>query len=57
MEDDLFKRKLAYPYRSGQIIEQFYGPLISGGEKIFLNQNSHIQILKKKKETSFGCKK
>ena len=27
MEDDLFKRKLAYPYEKGKTIESFYKPL------------------------------
>ena len=26
MEDDLFKRKLAYPYEKGKTIESFYKP-------------------------------
>ena len=30
MEDDLFKRKLAYPYEKGETIESFYKPLKLG---------------------------
>ena len=32
MEDDLFKRNLAYPYEKGQTIETFYEPLKLGRE-------------------------
>ena len=32
MEDDLFKRKLAYPYEKGKTIESYYKPLNLGGE-------------------------
>ena len=32
MEDDLFKRKLAYPYEKGKTIEPFYKPLKIGRE-------------------------
>ena len=32
MEDDLFKRKLAYPYEKGNNIESFYKPLKLGRE-------------------------
>ena len=35
MEDDLFKRKLAYPYEKGNNIESFYKPLKSGREGYF----------------------
>ena len=30
MEDDLFKRKPAYPYEKGETIESFYEPLKLG---------------------------
>ena len=35
MEDDLFKRKLAYPYEKGNNIESFYKPLKLGREDYF----------------------
>ena len=35
MEDDLFKRKLAYPYEKGKNIESFYKPLKLGREDYF----------------------
>ena len=35
MEDDLFKRKLAYPYEKGETIESFYQPLKLGRENYF----------------------
>ena len=35
MEDDLFIRKLAYPYEKGNNIESFYKPLKLGGEDYF----------------------
>ena len=36
MEDDLFKRKLAYPYEKGKTIESYYKPLKLGREDFFL---------------------
>ena len=35
MEDDLFKRKLAYPYEKGKTIESFYKPLKLGRDDYF----------------------
>ena len=35
MEDDLFKRKLAYPYEKGKAIESYYRPLKLGREDYF----------------------
>ena len=35
MEDDLFKRKTAYPYEKGKTIESFYKPLKLGREDYF----------------------
>ena len=35
MEDDLFKRKLAYPYEKGKIIGSYYKPLKLGREDYF----------------------
>ena len=35
MEDDLFKRKFAYPYEKGKTIESFYKPLKLGREDYF----------------------
>ena len=35
MEDDLFKRKLAYPYEKGNTIQSFYKPLKLGKEDNF----------------------
>ena len=35
MEDDLFKRKLAYPYEKGKTFESFYKPLKLGREDYF----------------------
>ena len=35
MEDDLFKRKLVYPYEKGKTIEAFYKPLKIGREDYF----------------------
>ena len=35
MEDDLFKRNLAYPYEKGNNIESFYKPLKLGREDFF----------------------
>ena len=35
MEDDLFKRKLAYPYEKGNNIESYYKPLNLGRENYF----------------------
>ena len=35
MEDDLFKRKLAYPYEKGNYIESYYKPLKLGREDYF----------------------
>ena len=35
MEDDLFKRKLAYPYGKGKTIESYYKPLKIGREDYF----------------------
>ena len=35
MEDDLFKRKLAYPYEKGNNIESFYEPLKLGRDDYF----------------------
>ena len=35
MEDDLFKRKMAYPYEKGKTIESFYEPLKLGREDYF----------------------
>ena len=35
MEDDLFKRKFAYPYEKGDTIESFYKPLKLGREDYF----------------------
>ena len=35
MEDDLFKRKLAYPYEKGKIVESYYKPLKLGREDYF----------------------
>ena len=35
MEDDLFKRKLAYPYEKGKNFESYYKPLKSGREDYF----------------------
>ena len=35
MEDDLFKRKLAYPYEKGKTIESYYKPLKLGTEDYF----------------------
>ena len=35
MEDDLFKRKLAYPYEEGKTIESFYKPPKIGREGYF----------------------
>ena len=35
MEDDLFKRKLAYPYEKGKTIELYYKPLKIGREDYF----------------------
>ena len=35
MENDLFKRKLAYPYEKGKTIESFYKPLNLGREDYF----------------------
>ena len=35
MEDELFKRKLAYPYEKSNTIESFYKPLKLGREDYF----------------------
>ena len=35
MADDLFKRKLAYPYEKGKTIESYYNPLKLGREDYF----------------------
>ena len=35
MEEDLFKRKLAYPYEKGKTIESYYKPLKLGRENFF----------------------
>ena len=35
MEDDLFKRKIAYPYEKGNTIESYYKPLKLGREDYF----------------------
>ena len=35
MEDDLFKRKLAYPYEKGNTIELYYKPLKLGRDDYF----------------------
>ena len=35
MEDDLFKRKIAYPYEKGKTIESFYKPLKLGRDDYF----------------------
>ena len=35
MDDDLFKRKLAYPYEKGKLIESYYKPLKLGREDYF----------------------
>ena len=35
MEDDLFKRKLAYPYEKGKTFDSFYKPLKLGREDFF----------------------
>ena len=35
MEDDLFKRKLAFPYEKGNTIESFFKPLELGREDYF----------------------
>ena len=35
MEDELFKRDLAYPYEKGHSIESFYKPLKVGGKDYF----------------------
>ena len=35
IEDDLFKRKLAYPYEKGKTIESFHTPLRIGREEYF----------------------
>ena len=35
LKDDLFKRKLAYPYEKGKTIESFYKPLKLGREEYF----------------------
>ena len=35
MEDDLFKRKLAYPYEKVKTIESYYKPLKLGREDYF----------------------
>ena len=35
MEDEIFKKKLAYPYEKGQPIESFYEPLKLGKEDYF----------------------
>ena len=35
MEDDLFKRKIAYPSEKGKTIESFYKPLKLGREDYF----------------------
>ena len=35
MQDDLFKRKLAYPYEKGKTIESYYKPLKLGREDYF----------------------
>ena len=37
IENDLFKRKLAYPYEKGKTIESFYKPLKLGREDYFSN--------------------
>ena len=44
MEDDLFKRKLAYPYEKGKTIESYYTPLKLGREDYFstLKQSNPI---------------
>ena len=36
MEDDLFKRKLAYPYEKGKTIKSIYEPLKLGTEDYFV---------------------
>ena len=35
IEDDLFKRKIAYPYKKGKTIESIYKPLKLGREDYF----------------------
>ena len=34
-EDELFRKKLAYPYEEGKTIESFFEPLKTGGEDYF----------------------
>ena len=48
MEDDLFKRKLAYPYEKGKTIESYYKPLKLGKENYFSTlQQSYLDFEEK----------
>ena len=58
MEDDLFKRKFAYPYEKGSNIESYYKPLKLGREGYFSTlKQSYPDFEEIIKDTSYYCKK
>ena len=58
MEDDLFKRKLAYPYEKGKTIKSFYNPLKLGREDYFSTlKQSYPDFEEKNKNTSYYYRK
>ena len=58
MEDDSFKRKLAYPYEKGKTIESYYKTLKLGREDFFFYFETFISGFGgNNKNTSYSCKK
>ena len=58
MEDDFFKRNLAYPYEKSETIESFYKPLKLGREDYFSTlKQSYPDVEKILRTHSFFIKK
>ena len=53
MEDDLFKRKLAYPYEKGNTIQSFYKPLKLGRKDYFSTLKQSNPDFEEKIRTQF----
>ena len=51
MEDDLSKRKFAYPYEKGDTIESFYKPLKLGREDYFSTLKQSYPDFEEKRRT------
>ena len=57
MEDELFKKKLAYPYEKDETIESFFEPLKLGREEYFYFKTIISRFRRNNKDTSHSYRK